>query len=411
MAAAPRPGLRALDALNFTLADVRDGLGPYLAVYLLAAGWTQAGTGLVLAVGGIAALIAQAPAGALVDAVRERRLVLGGGALIVTATCLLIPAFPQFWPVLALQAAAGAASAIFVPAIAAVTLGLVGRAAFSRRTGRNEGFNHAGNAFAAAAAGGLSLWFGPIAVFWLLAGMALASLAATAALPADGGAAAAARDTDGAAEGVAAAGVAAAWGVLSTHRPLLIFAACVLLFHLANAAMLPLVGQQLAQQDLNRGTALMSACIVAAQLVMVPMAALAGARADRWGRKPIFLAGFAVLAVRGLLYPLSDNPYWLVAVQTLDGVGAGLFGVLMPVIVADLTRGRGHFGAALGLVATAQGIGAAVSNGLAGWVAAEAGYAVAFWSLAAVAVAGAVLFWRAMPETAEGGVTAGPATA
>jgi MFS family permease len=164
--------------------------------------------------------------------------------------------------------------------------------------------------------------------------------------------------------------------------------------------MLPLVGQKLAQQDLNRGTALMSACIVAAQLVMVPIAALAGARADAWGRKPLFLAGFAVLALRGVLYTLSDDPWWLVGVQALDGIGAGLFGALMPMITADLTRGTGHFGAGLGAVATAQGLGASVSNAAAGWVVVQAGYSAAFLALAATAAAGALLFWWAMPETA-----------
>ncbi|TDH61510.1 MFS transporter [Dankookia rubra] len=389
------PGARALDGLNFALADVRDGLGPYLAVYLLALGWDPAQTGLVLATSGVAGLLAQAPAGVLVDAMSARRAVLALAALMVTTTCLLIPAFPGFWPVAALQAASGMAAAVFAPAIAALTLGLAGRAAFSRRTGRNEAFNHTGNAASAAAAGGLSLWFGPVAVFWLLGGMALASIAAALAIPAS-------RIDERLARGADENGGehVSAWRTLLTCRPLLVFALCVALFHLANAAMLPLVGQKLAQQDLNRGTALMSVCIVAAQLVMVPMAALAGARADAWGRKPLFLAGFAVLTLRGVLYTLSDDPWWLVGVQALDGVGAGLFGALMPMITADLTRGTGHFGAGLGAVATAQGLGASISNAAAGWVVVQAGYSAAFLALAATAAAGALLFWWAMPETA-----------
>jgi hypothetical protein len=312
--------------------------------------------------------------------------------------------------VAALQAGSGVAAAVFAPAIAGITLGLAGRAAFTRRTGRNEAFNHAGNAAAAAAAGGLSLWFGPVAVFGLLGGMALASIAAALAIPADRIDPALARgmDRDGNAAdasctAAAPARQAPAWRTLLACRPLLVFALCVALFHLANAAMLPLVGQKLAQQDLNRGTALMSACIVAAQLVMVPMAALAGARAGEWGRKPLFLAGFAVLALRGWLYTLSDDPWWLVGVQALDGVGAGLFGALMPMIVADLTRGTGHFGAGLGAVATAQGLGASLSNAAAGWVVVQAGYPAAFLALAATAAAGALLFWWAMPETARPG--------
>ncbi|WP_431268037.1 MFS transporter [Dankookia sp. P2] len=360
--------------------------------------WDQAETGLVLAIAGAAGLLAQVPAGALVDRLRAKRGLLALAAVTVTSVCLAIPLWPSFWPVAAAQVASGAASAVFPPAIAAITLGLVGHAAFTRRTGRNEAWNHAGNAFAALGAGALSLWWGPIAVFFLLGGMALASLAAVLAIPGQAIDHDLARGLDRAAEG-GGAEQPSAWRALLTCRPLLIFAVSMALFHMANAAMLPLVGQKLAQQDLNRGTALLSACIVGAQLVMVPMAWLVGARADAWGRKPLFLAGFAVLAARGALYTLSDDSYWLLAVQAMDGVGAGLFGALLPIVVADLTRGTGHFNVSLGAVATVQGIGASLSNVAAGWVTVQAGYDVAFLSLAGVAVLGGLLFGLAMPET------------
>lgn len=402
---------RALDVLNFFLADVRDGLGPYLAVYLLAVHhWDQASTGLVLSIAGIAGLAAQTPAGALVDAVRAKRGLVAAAAIAVAGVCLVIPLWPDFGPVAAAQVASGAASAVFPPAVAAITLGLFGHAAFTRRTGRNEAWNHAGNAFAAAAAGGLSLWYGPIAVFGLLGGMAAASLVSVLAIPAgaiDHDAARGLRPDDGQAE--RRDDQPSAWKALLGCRPLLAFAACVALFHVANAAMLPLVGQKLAQQDLNRGTALLSLCIVGAQVVMVPMAMLVGAKADAWGRKPLFLAGFAVLALRGVLYTMSDDPWWLLAVQTMDGVGAGLFGALFPVIVADLTKGTGHFNVSLGAVATAQGIGASASNLAAGVVVVQAGYDAAFLGLAGIAVLGGVLFWRLMPETASAAAASGGA--
>ena len=156
--------------------------------------------------------------------------------------------------------------------------------------------------------------------------------------------------------------------VLLTCRPLLVFAVCVVLFHLSNAAMLPLVGQKLALQDKNMGTSLMSACIVAAQIVMVPFAMLVGAKADRWGHKRFFLAALLILPIRGALYTLSDNPFWLVGVQLLDGIGAGIFGAIFPVIVADLMRNTGRFNVAQGAVITAQSIGAALSTTLAGLV-------------------------------------------
>jgi MFS family permease len=187
--------------------------------------------------------------------------------------------------------------------------------------------------------------------------------------------------------------------LLISNRGLLIFCLCFVIFHLANAAMLPLVGQKLALQDKNQGTALISGCIVAAQLVMVPMAMLVGHKADIWGRKPLFLAGFAILSLRGFLYPLSDDRLWLFAVQSLDGVGAGLYGALFPLIVADLTHGTGHFNLAQGAVITAQGIGAAVSTSLAGLVVVHAGFSAAFLVLAGIAASGFLLYFFGMPET------------
>jgi MFS family permease len=163
--------------------------------------------------------------------------------------------------------------------------------------------------------------------------------------------------------------------------------------------MLPLVGQKLALRDQNEGTAAMSACILAAQLVMVPMAMLVGRKADVWGRKPLFLAGFLILPIRGALYTLSDNPAWLLGVQMLDGVGAGLFGALFPLIIADLTWGTGRFNVTRGAVQAAQGVGAALSTTLAGLIVVAFGYSAAFLTLAAIAAIGLVLFWLAMPET------------
>ena len=197
------------------------------------------------------------------------------------------------------------------------------------------------------------------------------------------------------------------FSVLLSSRPLLVFAACATLFHFSNAAMLPLVGQKLSLANASLGTSLMAICIVTAQAVMVPVAMVVGARADTWGRKPIFLAGFAILAVRGFLYPMSDNPYWLVGVQLLDGFGAGIFGALFPVVVSDITRGTGRFNISQGAIATAQGIGASLSAAVAGTIVVSAGYGAAFWTLACVALAGFLLFLLAMPETAPRGVQSG----
>lgn len=390
---------RALDAVNFFLADVRDGLGPYLAVYLLTEQhWDEARIGLVMSIGALAGIVAQTPAGALVDATRAKRLVTAVAAITVTTASLALALFPSFLPVVISQSVAHAAAVVFPPAIAAVSLGIFGHAAFTRRIGRNETFNHAGNAVAAGLAGLSACWFGPTVVFYLLGAMAVASLASILAIPEeaiDHDLARGLRDTGTRSQHEQPSGL----DVLLTCRPLLVFAICVALFHLSNAAMLPLVGQKLALQDKNMGTSLMSACIVAAQLVMVPFAMLVGARADQWGHKRFFLAALLILPVRGALYTLSDNAFWLIGVQLLDGVGAGIFGAIFPVIVADLMRNTGRFNVAQGAVITAQSIGAALSTTLAGYVVVGAGYSAAFITLGAVAAIGAVICLLAFPET------------
>ncbi|OBA70845.1 MFS transporter [Mycobacterium sp. 1554424.7] len=396
--ALPRRTAHALDLLAFSLADVRDGLGPYLSIYLLLTHhWDQASIGFVMAVGGIAGVVAQTPVGALVDKTTAKRALVIIGAVAVAVAALAMPLLPGFYTISFLQAVTGIAGSIFNPAIAAITLGIVGPRLFSRRVGRNESFRHAGTASAAAAAGGLAYFFGPVVVFWLLAGMAALSVVATLRVPRD------AIDND-MARGMDKAigerhGQPSGFAVLLRNRTLMIFAAAVFMFHFANAALLPLVGQELALHNKAVGTALMSACIVAAQVVMVPVAYVVGTKADVWGRKPIFLVGFAVLTVRAFLYPLWDNSYWLVGVQLLDGVGAGIFGALFPLVVQDVTHGTGRFNVSLGAITTAWGIGAALSNFVAGGIVVAAGYGAAFASLGAVAGAGFVLYLAAMPET------------
>lgn len=399
-----RGALRGLDALNFFLADVRDGLGPYLAIYLIAVrgpdeGWNEATTGLIMTIAGIAGLIAQTPAGALIDKTRHKRAVVIAGAIAVTASCLLLPFISNFYAVAATQSVAGIAGAIFPPALAAITLGVVGPKLFAKRIGRNEGFNHAGNATSAAIAGGTAYFFGPIVVFWLMAVLAFCSIGAMLMVPADAIDDDLARGLDNTEE-QAGDEQPSGLSILFKNKYLMLFAVLAALFHLSNAAMLTSVGQLLTKlSGKDNATSLISICIVAAQFVMVPVAVFVGAKADAIGRKPIFLAAFGVLAARGVLYTLSDNPFWLVGVQLLDGIGAGIYGALFPVIVADLTRGTGRFNVSQGAVATAQSLGAALSATLAGLIIVTAGYSTAFLALAGIAAAGFALYLFAMPET------------
>ncbi len=393
---------RALDSANFFLADVRDGLGPYLAIYLLTEQkWDEARIGLVMSIAAIAGIAMQTPAGALVDATRAKRMVMVVAALVVTAASVVLPWLSGFAAVASSQAIANAAGVVFAPALAAVTLGIYGHRGFTRRIARNESFSHAGNAVAAAIAGVAAWSFGPSVVFYLLAAMSVGSMISVLLIPERAIDHDLARGLHDAGEDSQQKDRPSGLQVLLTCRPLLIFAACAVMFHFANAAMLPLVGQKLALQDKNLGTTLMSACIVGAQLVMVPVAMLVGAKADTWGRKPLFLAALAILPARGALYTFSDDPFWLLAVQLLDGVGAGIFGAIFPVIVADLMRGTGRFNVAQGAVIAAQGIGAALSTTFAGMIVVHAGYSAAFLALGVVAALGFFIYLIAMPETAE----------
>ena len=396
-----RQSLRALDGLNFFLADVRDGLGPYLAIYLLAVrgpshGWDEAAVGSVITIAGLVGLLAQTPAGALIDRSRRRRAIIIVAALAVTLSSVVLPFVHGYVLVTATQAVASLAGAVFAPAIAAITLGLMGPRLFTPRIGRNEAFNHAGNATAAAVAALLAWSFGPVVVFWLMGVLAVLSVVATARIKRE-------EIDDDLARGLSEADdghPASAWSTLLTNRPLLIFAVTAFTFHLANAAMLTSVSQLLTRVvGKDSATSLVALCVLAAQLVMVPVAILVGRRADRWGRKPIFLAAFAVLALRGVLYTVSDNATWLLSVQALDGVGAGIFGALFPVVIADLTRGSGRFNVAQGAIATVQGLGAALSASLAGFIIVAEGYAFAFSTLAAIAAVGFALYAGFMPET------------
>ncbi len=394
---------KTLDALNFFLADVRDGLGPYLAIYLLAVrgpshGWNEATVGMILTIAGIVGLISQTPAGSLIDRGKNKPRIVMIAALLVTLSSVSLPIVSGFTAVAVTQSIAAVAGAVFAPAISAITLGLVGPKLFAKRVGRNEAFNHAGNAVSAALAGVLAWKFGPVVVFYLMGALTVASIVTASRIDNDDIDNAVARGLD--CEPEDGCEEPSGWKTLIENKPLMIFAVTAFLFHLANAAMLTSVSQLLSRTvGKDQATSLTAACIVAAQLVMVPVAIVVGRNTDKWGTKPLFLVAFAFLAARGALYTVSDNPWWLVSVQALDGVGAGIFGALFPVVIADLTKGTGRFNVSQGAVASAQGLGAALSATLAGAIIVWAGYSVSFLTLATIAGLGLALYFVAMPET------------
>jgi MFS family permease len=407
MAVAVKPGEEgrrfrpaSLDAINFLLSDVRGALGPYLNVFLVTQQhWSQSEVGLVTTVSGLLGLVVQSPIGAAIDATRAKRGVIVLALAVLAIGAVGMFAAPRFWPVAIANSLMAVAGDVFGPAVAALTLGLYARQHLARRMGRNSAFDHAGNVAIAVAAAAVGYVFSQRAVFLLVPVFAALAAAAVLSVPADAIDHERARgqnEPDAAGTPVRSAG----YDILFKSRPLVIFGFCVMLFHLANAALLPLVGQKLAAAFPKEATAMMSACIIAAQMVMLPIALLVGRAADSWGRKPLFLAGFAVLPIRAVLYTLSDNSFWLIGVQLLDGVGAGIFGALTPLVIADIMRGTGRYNLAQGAVATLQGVGASLSGLLAGVFVDHFGYTVTFLALGAVAAVAVTVFAAGMPETA-----------
>jgi MFS family permease len=384
-----------LDWLNFFLADVRGGLGPYVGVFLLTqAHWDQATLGAVLTTSGLIGIALHAPVGALIDATRFKRGLLVAGVAALTASALAIAWAPTLPVVLAADVVMAVLGAVFAPTVAAITLGLVGRVGLAARLGRNAACDRAGNIFIGGVAGLVGWAFGQRAVFHLVPLFAVLTTLAILAIPAgaiDHERARGLEDSPG--------GRAAGWHVLIDRRPLVVLAAGVALFHFANAPMLPLLAQKLALAYPGAETALVAACVVTAQLVSVPTALLVGARADAWGRKPLLLAGFGALPLRGVLFTMSDSPVWLIAVQALDGIALGILDALLALVLADVMRGTGRYNAARGVVGTVQGIGGSVSNVVAGFIVVTAGYSAAFLALALVALAAFLTILAAMPET------------
>ena len=387
----------SLDALNFLLADVRGALGPYLNVFLVTQQhWSQSEVGLVTTISGLLGIAVQTPIGAGIDATRAKRgaIVLALGVLALGA--VIIFAWPSFWPVIVANSLMAMVGDVFGPAVAALTLGIYARRQLARRMGQNSACDHAGNVAIAAVAAAVGYLFSQRAVFLLVPVFALLAAGAVLSIPAAAIDYDRARDLDRKSAGAAPA---AGYGILFKSRPLVVFGLCVMLFHLANAALLPLVGQKLAAAYPKEATAMMSACIVAAQAVMLPIALLVGRTADRWGRKPLFLAGFAVLPLRAVLYTFSDDSVWLIGVQLLDGVGAGIFGALTPLVIADIVRGSGRYNLAQGAIATVQGIGASFSGLAAGVIVDHFGYSAAFLAAGGAAATALLVFALWMPET------------
>jgi MFS family permease len=388
--------LRGLDWFAFFVADVQTGWGPFVATYLTSVAWTQFDIGLILTIGTITGLALQIPAGMLVDRVPAKRLLAALAVASISASALLLALWPIFSVVVAAKVLHAIASSLLGPTLVAMSLGLVGHALFSIRLGRNVRFLSLGNAIAAGVAGGIAYYYSNQAIFFLTAALGIPTLIALAQISSSE------IDPELARGGISKSGVDTWFDAISGlvhHRVLIGFAATIVLFQLANAAMLPILAGILAKRDPETAALVLSICILVPQFVVVAIAPWIGVTAQSWGRRPLLLLTFVALSVRGAIFAVTSDPYLLVAAQLLDGISAASLGVLVPLIIADVTRGSGHFNFAQGLIGAAVGIGASFSTTLAGFIADTCGAAIAFLLLACIGVAGLLFVFALMPET------------
>jgi len=387
---------RGLDWFAFFLADIQTGWGPLVAAYLTSRSWTQLDIGLILTIGTLAAMVMQIPVGALVDQVPAKRLLAAIAVVAISGSALLLAFWPVFSVVLGAKLLHAMASCLAGPVLASISLGLVGHSLLSSRLGRNARFLSLGNAIAAGLMGGVAYLFSNQAIFVLTAALGIPTLLALAQIRS------ADIDPDLARGGLRKGGDLS-WsdGIvgLAGNRAFLIFAAAIVMFQLSNAAMLPIMAGALTNRVPEWATAIVAICILAPQFVVAAIAPWVGRMAQSWGRRPLLMLCFAPLCARGAVFAVSSDPIIVVAAQLLDGISAATLGVLLPLIIADTTRGTGHFNFAQGVAGVAIGIGASLSTTLAGYAADMFGDAATFLLLGSFGGLGLLLVLALMPET------------
>jgi MFS family permease len=384
-----------LNAANFFLAEVTGVVMPFLSAFLQGSQWRYDAIGVATALAGLGVFLMQTPAGFIVDRVSGRRTLLAGASLLLGVCYGLVPFVPGHeWLIDSLLFVAGAGHAFFAPLLGALALGLVGHAALSKTMGMNQGWNHAGNIAAALSAMVLVSWFNLASVFYAVTVVSV--LAAASVFVIRHGEVDDKRASGMTTNGDGREHPVSLWELFRDRRVVVLFAATAL-FHLANAPVMPLVALYVKHVQGNDHQ--VAAVVLVAQIVMIPVALLTGWLCERWGRKPVFAIGFVALPLRIFLYSLTSDPGVLVALQALDGIGAGVYGVAVVATCADLTRGKGRFNALLGLIATAVSVGGVVGPLGSGLLVQHLGFNTAFYVFAGIAAVAAALFVLFMPET------------
>lgn len=393
----------ALDALNFCNAGIQTGLGPFIAIFYSAVRhWNPGQIGALIACQSLSGILVQAWVGNWVDESHHKRTLTAAAATAVALGAIGIVTLPNYWLQVAVQIFIGLAVTVFPAATSAFALGLVEKDQVAVRIARNETLTHTGNVIFAVAAGALGTLLALQGIFFAAAAFAFGMAPAVYFINEKSMSYEAARA--GGSEGDGSDGDEGngrkSWRDLIRDKRILVFTASVVLFYFANAATLPLVAQILTQGKHGRQSAWQVAVmVIVAEVVMVIVAAVSGKLAKSWGRKPLFLLGFAVLALRNGLTVVSHNQFYLIGLQSLDGIAMGIYGVLLTLVTADLAEGTGRFNFLQGAVQSSMGLGGVLSNSLFGFIAKSLGFNASFWGLSAVAIAGGALFQFRMPET------------
>jgi MFS family permease len=391
--------LIGLNWLNFLVAAMQAGFGPFLSVYLTAQLWNPKDIGFALSVGTIVAMAAQVPAGALVDAMASKRLAARLALLTIAAAAVIIALVPVRVFVVAALVLQAAASCVLTLAIAAITLALSHQDQLSERLGYNVRFSAIGAGLAAALMGAVGYWVSERAIFFLTASVGIAALAALRVIHPRTLAEAPLR-TDHPPHHERSEQFRGIRDVCTDHR-LLICAFGMALFQLGNAAILPLAANAFTRTNGRIADLVLPAAIIVPQVLTALLSPWIGRLAQSWGRRPVALLGLAALPIRAALFAISDNPVLLVCCQALDGISASVIGVMLPLFVADITRRGGRFNLGMGVVGLVSGIGATFSTSIGGAIAEHFGYSVAFAALCAAGLAAFLLIWLRMPNTAQ----------
>jgi MFS family permease len=392
----PLDSLRELDRLNFFLAALQSGFGPFVAIHLADRGWEPADIGLVLTGGGVAGLLMQVPAGELLDLVPSKRALVAVASVMVALAALILGLWTNFSAVLAASIMQGAMGGILGLGVTAITLGLVEHKAIAERFGRNQRFASMGGLAAAAIMGFIGDYLSTQDIFFASAAFDVPVLLALFAI----------RTADihygrscGAPDHHSNKPPRIRRTALFSDPRLLVFASGLFLFQLANASLLPLAGETLARANGRHSALVLSALIVFPQILVALLAPWAGRTANSWGRRPLLLLGLGVVPIRSLAFATTTDPVLLVAVQALDGITGATLGVLTALVIADVTKGSGRFNLAQGAVGTLSGIGAALSTSISGFAVEAFGQTAGFLGVAAVALTSVAILWAFMPET------------